>query len=342
MPCSPKRARQMMDKKQAVPYWQKGFFCIKLLKEPSDRKYQKTAVLIDTGSKREGYTTATEKAVVLNIETNTPDWVKEHVETRRNLRRARRQRKTPYRKCRRNRAALKKNRIPPSTKARWDAKIRIVKFLKTILPITHIRIEDICAVSKEGKPAWNKSFSPLETGKKYFEQEIEKLGLKFSKNQGWETANHRKQRGFKKLTGKHKLDWNWEAHNVDSHCLAEIEFGTQLKPEYGFYRLEYLQFYRRRLHVQKPIKNNIRKKFGTTVSMGMARGSVLYYQDKLYYLGGNSSKGKIAIHIILTGKRISKDIDPKKIKIMYKSSWRIQYVLFEKHTDETNNVEQRG
>src|SRR5271166_3229015 len=100
MPCSEKRAARQMDKGEAIPYWQKGIFCIKLLKEPSSRKYQDVVLGVDPGSKREGYTVATKKSVVLNITTNTPSWVKNHVETRRNLRRTRRQRKTPYRACR--------------------------------------------------------------------------------------------------------------------------------------------------------------------------------------------------------------------------------------------------
>ena len=82
MPCSEKRARHLMSKGQAKPYWQKGIFCIKLLKEPSNRKYQEVALGVDPGSKREGYTVATSKSVILNITTNTPDWVKAHVETR--------------------------------------------------------------------------------------------------------------------------------------------------------------------------------------------------------------------------------------------------------------------
>ena len=130
MPCSEKRARLLMDRKQAKPFWYKGLFCIILIKEPSDRKYQEVALGIDPGSKREGYTVATNKSVVLNITSNTPYWVKDHVETRRNLRRIRRYRKTPYRKRRNNRSFSRKiNRIPPSTKARWQAKIRIVNSL---------------------------------------------------------------------------------------------------------------------------------------------------------------------------------------------------------------------
>ena len=86
MPCSEKRAKKLMNKKEAKPFWQKGIFCIMLLREPSERNYQDVALGIDPGSKREGYTVATANNVVLNITTNTPNWVSSHVETRKNLR----------------------------------------------------------------------------------------------------------------------------------------------------------------------------------------------------------------------------------------------------------------
>lgn len=116
MPCDEKRARKLMEKGQAIAFWQKGIFCIKLLKEPSQREFQPIVLGVDPGSKREGYSVLTETKVVINITTNTPDWVSKHVEARRMLRRGRRSRKTPYRASRQNRATLRrKGRIPPST-----------------------------------------------------------------------------------------------------------------------------------------------------------------------------------------------------------------------------------
>jgi hypothetical protein len=167
-PTTERRARRLMERGDAKPYWRKGVFCILLLRKESDQReeYKDVVVGIDTGSKREGYTVAAERFVVLNITTNTPEWVKKNVETRRNLRRLRRNRKTPYRKCRNNRA--KKSFLAPSTKARWDCKLRILKLLTAILPITKINIEDVAAKSKENSPKWNKSFSPLEVGKNYY------------------------------------------------------------------------------------------------------------------------------------------------------------------------------
>ena len=93
--------------------------------------------------------------------------------------------------------------------------------------------------------------------------------------------------------------------------------------------MEYLQFHRRQLHVQNPIKGGIRKQYGSTVSLGMSRGSIVIYKDKLYYLGG-SSKGKISIHSIVTGERIKYNVNVEEIKRLYTQSRRVQFLPFQK------------
>jgi hypothetical protein len=324
MPCSEKRARKLMEKGEAKAYWQKGIFCIKLIKEPSNRAYQPVALGIDPGSKREGYTVLTEKNVVLNITTNTPDWVKEKMDTRRNLRRSRRYRKTPYRKCRWNRSSLRNtDRLTPSTKARWGAKLRITKQLLAILPITNINVEDIKAISKEDKATWNKSFSPLEVGKRWFYCELKLLGIDLKKTEGYDTKKHRDEREFPK--GKDKLAYAWSAHNSDSHSLAELALNVLVKPFLGLHRIDFLKHYRRQLHIQQPEKNNLRRRHGTTVSMGMSKGSVVNYKGRLVYLGGASNE-RVSIHNILTGQRMSKHARISDIRVMYITKQRTQFI----------------
>jgi hypothetical protein len=322
---SERRARLLMEKGAAKPYWRKGIFCILLLRKESEQReeYKDVVVGIDTGSKREGYTVATEKSVVLNITTNTPDWVKDSVETRRNLRRARRQRKTPYRKCRGNRS--KKSFLAPSTKARWDCKLRILKFLTTILPITKINIEDVAAKTLENSPRWNKSFSPLEYGKTYFYNKIEELhsNIVLIKTKGFDTKTHRDSRGFVKSSKK--LDYIWEAHNVDSHSLCEMVLEKPIRPFYGMYRIDFLKYNRRQLHVQNPTEGNVRKKYGGTVSLGISRGSLTRYKNKLVYIGGTSN-GKVSIHSIITGERLSQNIKKEKLTILNNSKHRTQFL----------------
>ena len=327
-PCKERRARAILSRNEAVVCWQKGIFCIKLTRKETEKReeYPALALGVDPGSKREGYTVITEKLVVLNITTNTPDWVKAHIKTRRDLRRSRRQRKTPYRKMRANRATLSKaNRIPPSTRARWQAKLRIIKQLQKILPITHINVEDIKAIAKEGKEKWNKSFSPLEVGKNWFYSEVEKLGITLIKTEGTETKKHRDNRGFGKTKGKQKLDYVWEAHNSDSHSLAEIALGIQVKPFKGLHKIQFLEYHRRALHKQNPQKNGFRKKDGSTISLGLSRGSIVRYEDVLRYIGG-SSKGRISLHNIETGARITQNARKEDVKLLYTSKHTTQFV----------------
>ncbi len=312
-----------MDRKEAKPYWQKGIFCIKLCKEVKNPKFQPVALGIDPGSKREAYTVATEKHVVLNITTNTKDWIMKHIENCRFLRRARRFRKTPYRKCKSNRSCLRNKKIPISTKTRWLTKINMIKYLFKITPISIINAEDIKAVSKIGKNnKWNKIFSPLQHGKIFFDEEILKLNIKIIKTQGYDTAKHRTLRNFIK-DKNNKLNFNWEVHNVDSHALCEIALNKHIIPYKSLYKIEYLEYHRRKLHVQNPTKGNIRKQYGTTVSLGIPRGSVALCKDKLCYIGGTMSN-KITVHSIITGARIYRNISKDKIRVLYKDNKRVQ------------------
>src|SRR3990167_3181851 len=175
MPTTSSRARRWIKSRKATPFWKKGVFCVRLNVKPSDNKKQEIAVGIDPGSKREAYTVKSESHTYLNILTETPDWVKDAVKTRSEMRRTRRNRKKPCRQPRWNRSNLTKNRIPPSTKARWQLKLNVCKWLKQIFLITNFIIEDIKAVTR-GKKRWDVSFSPLEVGKQWFYGEIRKLG----------------------------------------------------------------------------------------------------------------------------------------------------------------------
>jgi hypothetical protein len=330
MPCSNERASYLIRSGSAKRCWRKGIFCIKLTKEPSARQYQPIALGIDPGSKREGYTAATEKAVVLNITTNTPDWVKARMVVRRDLRRARRYRKTPYRKCRLNRAV--KHFIAPSTRARWGAKLRIINQLRKVLPITVINVEDVKATTKNGKKRWNVSFSPLETGKNWFYTKIEGLDIELVKTTGKQTKARRDQRGFKKSSNK--LDYKWEAHNVDSHCLAEIALNKELRPTHTVHKIEFLQLHRRQLFFLNQRKGGVIRRYGGTVTFGMSRGAVLRYVGNikpskyshlltgLVYLGG-CSNNRLSIHDLKDHKRLSHRVRIEDVRVLYNSKQTI-------------------
>jgi len=330
MPCTEKRARKLLEKKQAFCFWKKGIFCIKLLREPSDRQYQDVVVGIDVGSKREAYTVTTVKHVVLNILTNTPDWVKDAVKSRREMRRGRRFRKTPCRQNRTNRAIMELSlgMLAPSTKARWQTKLRILNWLSTLYPITDVVVEDVKAKTRKtgayaGSKKWNMSFSPLEVGKTWLYSEIKKFWNLYLV-QGYETKEWRDMAKYKKSSNK--LKDCWESHNVDSHVLCEIGLGGCIKPFKKILRLEFLHLHRRQLHVLQFAKGGIRKLYGGTRSMGFKRGSwVNHIKHGLCYIGG-TSKERVSLHEMSTGKRLTQTAKPEDCRFLTYATWRMSFI----------------
>jgi len=311
MPTSPRRAARWVKSRKATPFWSRGVWCIRLNVEPLDRKTQPIAVGIDPGSKREAFTVKSKKRTFLNILTHAVHWVKDAVEARRNMRKSRRSRKTPCRAPRFDNR--KKKGMPPSTLARWQWKLRVAKWISRLFPISDFVVEDIKAKTR-GQRKWDFSFSPLEIGKKWFYEELNKIALVTTK-QGWETKTLRDELGLKKTPSK--LAEIFSAHNVDSWILARSVVGEEDNPDNkDLLILVPLQFHRRQLHAFQPSKGGIRRPYGGTRSLEFKRGSLVEHpKHKLCYIGG-SSKGKISLHSLETGTRISQNINSTDLKFI--------------------------
>jgi hypothetical protein len=320
MPCHPARARELVRKGKAVRRFKCGIFYLRLT-ERENGNVQEVVCGIDPGSKREGFTVKDSKKDYVNILSDAVDTVKDKLKTRRDMRRARRFRKTP---CRQNRYNRKRNPFPPSTKARWDAKLRIVNILRFLYPISIYVVEDIKAKSKKGKKKWNVSFSPLEVGKKYFYSEIMKLG-KLVLKQGYETAALRQKLSLKK--SKEKLLESFDVHNVDSWVLAYSETGGKDHPENkNIFRFVPLNFYRRQLQALQSAKHGERRSYGGTRSLGITRGTVIkHFKYGMVYVGGNSNN-RISVHDIRTGKRLAQNIKARDMEQLYITKWRVQFL----------------
>jgi hypothetical protein len=322
MPTSPSRARRMIKSQKATPFWNKGVFCIRLNYKPKESNLQSIVIGVDPGSKKEGITIKSKKHTYANFQLDAVDWVKNVLKARREARRARRQRKTPYRKRRFNRGR-KDNWPPPSTKARWQWKLRFIKSLISMYPITDISVEDIKARTKEGNKKWNKSFSPLEVGKKWFYSEIEKLA-KLHLIQGYQTYELRNKLNLTK--SKNKLDNSFEAHCVDSWVICyNILGGSEIIDNKELKLVKPLRFHRRQLQVFNPSKGNIRRKYGGTRSCGLTRGTLVKHNKYgLCYVGGEQSsptkkepnKMVISLHNYNSGKRVSQNVKIEDIKIL--------------------------
>ena len=123
-----------MKNGKATPFWKGGVFCIRLNVEPSAREAQQIAVGIDPGSKKEGYSVASAAHTYLNIQADAVVWVSDAVAKRRQFRRSRRGRKAPCRKPRSNKLRAEA-KIAPSTKARWQWKLRLANALCELFPV---------------------------------------------------------------------------------------------------------------------------------------------------------------------------------------------------------------
>ncbi|MEH2380369.1 MAG: RRXRR domain-containing protein [Nostoc sp.] len=352
MPTTPSRAKRWIKSGKATPFFKKGIFCVRLNQEPSNRNTQPIAVGIDPGSKREGFTVKSKMHTYLNIQTHAIDWVKDHMEVRRNMRRARRFRNTPCRQNRKNRLVNKQKlpsgfgsslstgtaktatASPPSTKARWQWKLRICKWLTLIFPISTFVVEDIKAKTRKGGKKWNIMFSPLEVGKKWFYSELKRLANMETRT-GNDTYEMRQSLGLKK--SKNKLSNNFSAHCVDSWVLANWFVGGHTKPE-NIQLIEVipLEFHRRQLHRLQHSAGHIRSRYGGTISAGFKRGSIIKHPKFGFcYVGGwqesptkkDPSRKTISLHSLDTGKRLTQNALSNDCLFKAYSSWRSTAII---------------
>ena len=312
MPLHPARARKLVKRGEATPYFDNGIYCIRLNKEPSDRDTQEIAVGVDPGSKKEGFTVKSESHTYLNVQADAHNKVGKKVEKRCELRRVRRSRKCPNRKNRMNRLANKEH-IPAGTRARWDWKLRILKWLSKMFPITHVCVEDIKAKSIERAQKWNQSFSPLEVGKQWFYSEVEKRWQLLTR-QGWETKEIRDRLGLKKSS--QKLAETFEAHCVDSWCLAyQTVGGNPIPDKISIFCISPIPIRRRGLHRQHPQQGGKRPRYGGTTWNGLVKNTLVrHIKHGLTRISGFSKQG-ISLYS-LEGKRLCQNAKIQDCKIL--------------------------
>jgi hypothetical protein len=124
MPCTPAKARHLFKSGKARPKRNKlGLFYVQLCYE-QEPDNQPLVVGIDPGSKFEGYSVVGTQQRVLNLMVEAPDHVKEAIQTRRTMPRARRHRKWRRPKRFDNRLN-RKQRIPPSTRRKDGLQVHL-------------------------------------------------------------------------------------------------------------------------------------------------------------------------------------------------------------------------
>jgi hypothetical protein len=245
------------------------------------------------------------------------------------MRRARRFRNTPCRQNRKNRL-INKNRIPPSTKARWQWKLRIAEWLTLMFPISVFVVEDVKARTWKGTKKWNTSFSPLEVGKRWFYLELKKIAHLETRT-GNDTYEMRQELGLKK--SKQKLSNKFEAHCVDSWVLANWYVGGHLIPDNTtLIEIIPLEFHRRQLHRLQHSAGHVRLRYGGTISAGFKRGSIVKHHKYAFcYVGGwqesptkkDPNRKTVSLHSLQTGKRLTQNALASDIKFLAFNSWRV-------------------
>jgi hypothetical protein len=320
MPTTHRRANRLIAKGRALRRFDRGLFYIKLL-DRTDGHTQPVALGIDPGSKREAFVVQSPQHTLLNIQAEAVTWVAAAVKRRAVARRLRRLRKTPRRARRPNRRAGKK-RLPPSTRARWGLKVRLAQWLARYYPLTTIVIEDIKAPTRAGQRRWNKSFSPLEVGKAWGYGELEKIAP-VQKVPGYVTKTLREEAGLRK-SGAKESD-RWDAHCVDAFVLANSAAEGPAQPtSTQMLVIVPLQLHRRQLHRFNLGPGGRPKPYGGTASLGLKRGSwVRHKRHGLVFVGG-TSHGRISLHSMATGKRLTQQARVEDCQLLCTASWRIR------------------
>lgn len=333
MPCHPARARKLIAKGKALPRYKNRLFYI-VLTEREDGDVQPIALGIDPGSKMEGYTVKAEKRTFLNIQSHAVNGkaIQKSLETRKGARRARRNRKIPYRACRPNRAR-KKNWLPPSTHARWQLKYNIFNWLSKLYPIACVVIEDVKARTVKGRhkaaKKWNDNFSPIETGKNWLYRKLQASGVELVKVEGHQTYEMRQNQGLAK--SKHKLATVFHSHCVDSWVLANSWVGGHVKPDLtSMLVLKSLVITRRQLHRFVPSNGGERVRYGGSLSYGIQKGTLAIHprHDKCT-IGGSDGQGRLSLHSLINNLRLTQKAKPVDLVLISHSPWSLYDPVFQ-------------
>ncbi|MDG5787454.1 RNA-guided endonuclease IscB [Evansella sp. AB-P1] len=139
MPCKPKKARLLLKEKKAKVVKQTPF-TIQLLYGSSGYK-QPVSLGVDAGTKHIGVSATTEKNVLFEGEVQLRTDIQNLLSTKREFRRARRNRKTRYRKAKFLNRKKDKGWLAPSVKHKIDSHVTFINKINKILPIKSITVE---------------------------------------------------------------------------------------------------------------------------------------------------------------------------------------------------------
>ena len=164
-PTTPANARKLLRAGVAEKAWSKfGTFGIRLLVATRHETPQ-TTLGVDHGTKFEGYSVIVDRENNLNVKLDLPDKKKflKKIEDRRVLRRAAPDSATAAADPAGQTTRSRRNFLAPSQKVIVDSRLKILRELCRIYPVSVAGIEDVCF--HHAARRWGANFSTVEIGK---------------------------------------------------------------------------------------------------------------------------------------------------------------------------------
>ncbi|BAF58344.1 hypothetical protein PTH_0163 [Pelotomaculum thermopropionicum SI] len=320
MPTTPRRARLLIRDGLAKRRRNKlGLFYVQMLR-PVGTETQPMALAVDPGAKYDGISIASHKQIELKAMVFLPVGVPEKMETRRNLRRARRFRNTPRRPARFDNRRRKGYWLAPTQRSKVECRLKVVRELCKVFPVWLIVTEDVRfnhARSRNGK-----YFSTVEIGKALTYFEYKKLAelklVKVSDTDAW-----RERFGLVKYTER-KWEQTPETHANDAVAMLMGITGCE-KAVTPFYVWRKLQYARRSLHRQHFQKGSKRPLFGGASNGTFFRKGDWVEAEKAgvkyrgWVCGLPTETTKLVGVADADGKRIGQ-FSPKKVRLLARST----------------------
>jgi len=271
MPTTPAKARKLMRGKQAEGRRDKlGIFYLQMLR-PVGNKVQEIALAVDPGSRFDGYAVASGKETQVKGMVLLPKGIVDKLIRRSRLRRDRRSRNCRRRACRFSNRRRREAWIAPSQKAKVDFKLKVVRELCQLYPVTSIVVEDVRF--NHYRKRWGKHFSTVEIGKTRLYHELKNLAS-FVTVEGWQTTEARKKYRIKKTRTKAALVP--ESHANDAVAMMCMHYGRNVNSPTSFFIWGAYNPVRRQLHKQKARKGGVRPAYGgTTGRYGIRKGDLV-------------------------------------------------------------------
>jgi len=319
MPCSPKKARKLLEAGVAEKHWTKtGIFYIQLT-TPTSKRTQPLSLGYDPGAKYDGFCVAGKKQMQISGMLVVDNNIARKMEQRRNLRRARRFRKTRRRPYRFSNRKKPDGWLPPSINAKVEMRMQFLKELLAIYPITTAAVEDVKIdgnklKGQKGREYWTWVMSGKTKLYQWLKQRVE------TKLYGQlDTAHARIDAGLVKIAkkGAHVF----ESQAVDGLALCILSVGTKDTTITGFSVWRRPDIPKRQLHRFEPKKGGIRSPYGGNVVLGFKKNTVVEYKGNFYRTGG-ATKGRLSLHSFdFDNRRVKRNARPEQCKKMFVQTW---------------------